>query len=157
MAQQLIQAYQQAPWRTQVLRLRTYLLLILVFALVTGLYLSISAQAAMAGLGSQQGEWDRQSLLREVSSLKVKLGSLTSVVAMEERALKLGYKPAPVDSGMYVVVPGYSGRPIVNLAPPPGPDSLPTGTLKAEYTESLWEFLFKTINGFQLTQGGKLP
>jgi hypothetical protein len=157
MAQQLIQAYQQAPWRIQVQRLRTFLLLILVFALVTGMYLYISAQAAMAGLGTQQGEWLRQDLLREVASLKVQLGSLTSVAAMEERATKLGYKSPPADKGMYVVVPGYSGRPVVNLAPPPGPDVLPSATLKPEYTESLWEFLFKTVNGLQINQGGKKP
>jgi hypothetical protein len=155
MAQQLMQAYQQAPWRIQVQRLRTFLLLILVFALVTGMYLYISAQAAMAGLDTQQGEWLRQDLLREVASLKVKLGTLTSVSAMEERAIKLGYKPAPSDKGMYVVVPGYSGRPTVNLAPPAGPDVLPTSALKPEYTESLWEFLFKNVSGLQITPGGK--
>ncbi len=157
MAQRLMQAYQQAPWRIQVQRLGTFLLLILVFALVTSMYLYISAQAAMAGLGTQQGEWLRQDLLREVSSLKVKLGSLTSVAAMEERAVRLGFKPVSADKGMYVVVPGYSGRPVVNLAPPPGPDALPTSTLKPEYTESLWEFLFKTVNGLQITTGGKQP
>jgi hypothetical protein len=157
MAQRVMQAYQQAPWRIQVQRLRTFLLVILVFALVTGMYLYISAQAAMAGLGAQQGEFLRQDLLREVASLQVQLGSLTSVAALEKRSGDKGYKPAPPDKGMYVVVPGFSGRPVVNLAPPPGPDVLPTNPLKPEYTESLWEVLFKTVNGLQINQGGNLP
>ena len=156
MAHKLIQAYQQAPWRTQVQRLRTYLLLIVVFALVTGMYLYISAQAAMAGLSTQQGEWVREGLIREIASKKMELGALTSFENMEKRATALGYKPVPADKGMYVVVSGYSGRPQVNLAPPPGLDNLPQSTLKQEYTESIWELLFKTVNGLQLNRGGSL-
>jgi hypothetical protein len=156
MAQKLIQAYQQAPWRTQVQRLRTFLLVILVFALVTGMYLFISAQAAMAGLSTQQGEWTREDLLREIASKRIELGTLTSVENMEKRATALGYKPVPADKGMYVIVPGYSGRPQVNLAPPPGPDMLPQATLKQEYKESIWELLFKTVNGLQISRGGSL-
>ena len=106
MAHKLIQAYQQAPWRTQVQRLRTYLLLIVVFALVTGMYLYISAQAAMAGLSTQQGEWVREGLIREIASKKMELGALTSFENMEKRATALGYKPVPADKGMYVVVSG---------------------------------------------------
>jgi hypothetical protein len=68
----------------------------------------------------------------------------------------LGYKPVPADKGMYVIVPGYSGRPQVNLAPPPGPDMLPQATLKQEYKESIWELLFKTVNGLQISRGGSL-
>ena len=154
MAQRLTQAYQQAPWRIQVQRLRTFFLVILVFALVTGMYLYISAQAAMAGLNTQQGEWHREELMREIASKKSELGALTSVENMEKRAIALGYKPIAADKGMYVVVPGYTGRPQVNLAPPAGPDVLPQGTLKREYTESIWEFLFKTVNGLQLNRGG---
>ena len=78
MAQHLIQAYQQAPWRIQVQRLRTFFLVILVFALVTGMYLYISAQAAMAGLNTQQGEWLREELIREIASKKSELGALTA-------------------------------------------------------------------------------
>lgn len=154
MAQKLIQAYQQAPWRTQVQRLRTFLLLIVVFALVTGMYLYISAQAAMAGLSTQQGEWVREELIREIASKKIELGTLISVENMEKRAATLGYKPVPADKGMYVIVSGYSGRPLVNLAPPPGPDMLPQSTLKQEYTESIWEFLFKTVHGLQVNREG---
>ena len=157
MTQHLKQAYQQAPWRIQVQRLRTFLLLILVFTLVTGMYLYISAQAAVAGLNIQQGEDRRDVLMRDIASLNIELGKLNSVANMEERAIKAGYKPVPPDKGMYVMVPGYSGRPQVNLAPPPGPDSLPEATLKPEYTQSLWELLFQTVNGLHFNPGGLQP
>ena len=75
MAQKIIQAYQQAPWRIQVQRLRTFLVLILVFTLVTGMYLYISAQAAMAGLNIQEGEYRRDVLMREIATLKIQLGT----------------------------------------------------------------------------------
>ncbi len=157
MAQHLIQAYQQAPWRIQVQRLRTFLLVILVTALVAGMYLYISAQAAVAGLNIQEGEDRRDVLMRDIASLNLQLGTLNSVANMEQRAIKAGFKPVPADKGMYVMVPGYYGRPLGNLAPPPGPDMLPENNLKPEYTQSLWEFMFQTVNGLQLNQGGQQP
>jgi hypothetical protein len=147
MTQRLIQAYQQAPWRIQVQRLRTFLLLILAFALITGMYLFVSAQAAMAGLNIQDKEYEREVLLREIASLKIQLGQLSSMTSMEARAIKAGFKPVAADKGMYVVVSGYYGRPPLNLAPAPGPDLLPEATLKPEYTQSLWEFLFQKFSG----------
>ncbi len=157
MAQHLIQAYQQAPWRIQVQRLRTFLLVILIGALIAGMYLYISGQAAVTGLKIQEAEDYRDTLLREISTLNVQLGQLNSVANMEDRATKAGYKPIAPDKGMYVMVPGYYGRPQVNLAPPPGPNMLPTDQIKPEYTQSLWEFLFQTVNGLQLNQGGQQP
>jgi hypothetical protein len=153
MSQKIIQAYQQAPWRIQVQRLRTFLVIILVFTLVTGMYLSISAQAATTGLNIQDGEYQREVLLRELATLKVQLGDLTSISNMEQRAIKEGYKPVDPEKGMYVLVKGYTGKPPVELAPPPGPNMLPAASLKPEYTQSLWEFLFETVNGLKLSQG----
>lgn len=157
MAQRIIQAYQQAPWRLQIQRLRTFLLLILLAALVAGMYLYISGQAAMAGLYIQDGEYERQRLLREIATLKTQLGNLTSSAVLEERAVVGGYKPVALDKGMYVVVPGYTGRPTVSFAPPAGLDMLSTETLKPEYTQSLWEWLFETASGIRLGSGGGQP
>ncbi len=153
MAQRLIQAYQQAPWRIQVQRLRTLLLVILMFALVTGIYLFISAQAAMAGLNIQDGEFYREKLQREIASLKTQLGNVNSIAVMEERAIKAGFKPAPKDQGMYVIVTGYTGKPQVNLAPPPGPDLIPENKIKPEYTTSLSEWLFRMSAGMRPVPG----
>jgi len=155
MAQRLIQAYQQAPWRIQIQRLRTLLLLILMFALVTGIYLFISAQAAMAGLNIQDGEFYREKLQREIASLKTDLGKVNSIATMEERATKAGYKPAASNKGMYVIVTGYFGRPPVNLAPPPGPDLIPETRLKPEYTTSLSEWLYRMSIELRPVPGGK--
>jgi hypothetical protein len=157
MAQHLIQAYQQAPWRLQVQRIRTFLLVILIGALIAGMYLYISAQAAVTGLKIQDAEDRRDVLMREISTNYVQLSALKSVANMEARAAKAGYKEASPNKGMYVMVPGYYGRPAVNLAPPPGPDMLPVDKLKPEYTQSLWELLFQTVNGLQLNQGGQQP
>lgn len=155
MAQRVTQAYQQAPWRIQVQRLRTLLLLILMFALVAGIYLFVSAQAATAGLNIQDGEFYREKLQREIASLKTQLGNVTSIAAMEDRAIKANFKPAPGDMGMYVIVNGYYGKPQVNLAPPPGPDLIPETKLKPEYTTSLSEWLFRMTNGLTLVSGGQ--
>lgn len=153
MSQKITQAYQQAPWRIQVQRLRTFFVMILVFTLVTGMYLYISGQAATTGLNIQDGEYQREILLREIATLKIQLGDLTSVSTMEQRATKAGYKPVDAEKGMYVLVKGYTGKEQVNLAPPPGPDMLPNARLKPEYTRSLWEVLFEMVNGLKLSQG----
>lgn len=155
MAQRLIQAYQQAPWRIQIQRLRTVLLLILLAALVTGVYLFISAQAAMAGLNIQDGEFYREKLQREIASLKTQLGNVNSIATMEGRAIKAGYKPAPSDKGMYVIVTGYFGKTQVNLAPPPGPDLIPETRLKPEYTTSLSEWMVRMSTELRPVSGGK--
>lgn len=155
MAQKLIQAYQQAPWRIQVQRLRTVLLLILMFAIVTGIYLFISAQAAMAGLNIQDGEFYREKMQREIASLKTQLGTVNSIAVMEDRASKAGFKPAPIDQGMYVSVTGYTGKPQVNLAPPSGPDLIPDMKLKPAYTTSLSEWLFRMSAGLKPVSGGQ--
>lgn len=157
MSQKITQAYHQAPWRIQIQRLGTFLVIILIFTLVTGMYLSISAQAATIGLNIQDGEYNREVLLREVATLKIQLGDLTSISNMEKRAKDSGYKPVDPEKGMYVLVKGYTGRPPVILAPAPGPDMLQTAGLKPEYTQSLWDFLFTTVNGLKLSQEGPLP
>ncbi len=157
MAQKMMQAYQQAPWRLQIQRLGTFLLVVIGVILIAGMYLFISAQAATAGLNIQADEFYRERLMREIASLKTQLGALNSMAAMEERAQKAGYKPAPADKGMYVTVSGYTGQPQVNLAPPPGPDMLPQAKLKPEYTQSLWEWLFTVANGLRPATGEKLP
>jgi len=101
-------------------RLRTFLLVILIGALICRDVFIYLRQAAVTGLNIQNDEDYRDVLLREISTMSIQLGQLNSVASMEDRATKAGYKPVAPDKGMYVMVPGYFGRPQVNLAPPPG-------------------------------------
>jgi len=50
MAQNLIQAYRQAPWRTQLQWIGFFLLGLVIIVTVAGLYLSITAQSTTAGV-----------------------------------------------------------------------------------------------------------
>lgn len=157
MPRKMVQAYHQAPWRLQIQNMGAYLIVIVVIAVMVMLRLVIMAQAATTGLNLRDDEYTREELLRTVSSLKITLGELTAVSAMEKRAIAAGFKPLKANTGMYVLVNGYTGRPQVSLAPPPGPDLLPNRLLRPEYTNSLWELVFQTANDLKLSQKGPQP
>ncbi len=142
MNHRLIQAYKQAPWRLQLQRIGVFFLVLVGLAVVAGLYLGISAEAASAGLKAQQLSSEMDDLQRSIDDLNSKLAGQTSAAVMRGRAEDLGYYfPKDVDP-LYVVVPGYSGRQQVDLAPKYSSSSLEKPLLKTGYTESLYDVLF---------------
>src|SRR5512140_2152457 len=117
MTQSLIQAYRQAPWRNQLKWIATFLLGVIVVALVAGLYLSISAQSVTIGLQIQVANQEKIDLQQDIADLNNRLGDLTAGPAMLARAKDLGYEfidPADIE---YILVSGYSGRQTAILAP----------------------------------------
>ena len=61
MEKDLLQAYKQAPWRTQIQRVGAFLLVVVVIAVIAGLYLNISGQSAATGRRIQNLESDCKS------------------------------------------------------------------------------------------------
>jgi len=158
MAQSLIQAYRQAPWRKQLQGLFLFLLVLVGIAMIAWVYLSISAQAATAGLEIQFLEEDRDDLARQIADLQSQLGYLTSAGEMERRAKELGFEPADPTNLDYVVIPGYTGRQTPYLAPAPVTETTTNASLiKPAYTQSLWEFLFQGSLAWSEAIGGTLP
>jgi cell division protein FtsL len=145
MTQHLIQAYRQAPWRVQLQRLGVIFAVLVAIALVAIIYITISAQAASAGMDFQKLEADREDLVRQNADLANTLASLTSEEAMQPRAKTLGYKDLATDKAVYVVVPNYVGRQEPSFAPLPSADRFSEPLIKPSYTESLWEYLFKGV------------
>jgi hypothetical protein len=111
-------------------------------ALVAGLYLDVSAEAASAGLKVQKLSVDIDDLQRSIDDLNSRLASQNSAAVMRERATKLGFVfPKDVEP-LYVVVPGYNGRQQIDLAPKYSSSSVEKPLLKPGYTESLYDILF---------------
>lgn len=138
----VIQAYKQAPWRIQLQRIGVFLLALVGLALVAGLYLDVSAEAASAGLKLQKLSLEKDDLQRSIDDLNSRLASRNSAAAMRGRATELGFVfPDQIDP-LYVVVPGYSGRTQIDLAPKYSPASLEKPLLKPVYTQSLYDVLF---------------
>jgi hypothetical protein len=48
-ATNIIHAYRQAPWRVQRQYVGAFLLMVIVVALISGLYLDVTARSALAG------------------------------------------------------------------------------------------------------------
>ena len=87
-----IQAFKQAPWRNHVQVAGFFLLSLVILLLVASVYLSISGQAAAAGLEAYRLNLDRTDLERQIADRKSQLANLTSSPSMEKRALDMGFE-----------------------------------------------------------------
>ncbi|MBL8100723.1 MAG: hypothetical protein JNK81_16190 [Anaerolineales bacterium] len=135
-----IHAYRVAPWRVQRQWIGNALLLVVVLALVAGLYLNVTSRTAIAGREIQ----DLMSAIaisqQTSSDLHTQLASLTSASAMEQRARLLGFRPVTSEDLQYLVVPGYVAPEPVNLSSNALPQ-LSALTIPPEYNQSLLDWL----------------
>lgn len=140
----LLQAYPNAPWRNQVQVIGVFAVGLVTVAILAGLYLVVSVQAATLGREIQEIQADVLDVQRENANLETELARLTSAAVMENRARELGFVPIGESSREYLPVPGYAPRQAVVLAPPPGM-AVPAGT---EYPPELNETLFQWLAGW---------
>jgi hypothetical protein len=103
----------------------------------------LSAEATEAGTIIRGLELEREERQIRIADLNTKLAYLRSAAFMEQRAESLGYRSATIDDIVYVEVPGYSGRQVVLLAPPPGNEPVNASIIKPAYRQSLWEWLYQ--------------
>lgn len=140
----LVHAYRQAPWRLQRQWLGAFLLAVFAIAMVSSLYLDITAQAAISGREIQGLTADIAATGQTNADLQTQVAVLTATDAMEARAKELGYQPIDPTKLQYVVVPGYTqAKPLTPDGAPALQPSAPT--IPPEYTESLIEWLQKAL------------
>ncbi len=136
----LVHAYRQAPWRIQRQWLGGFLLGVLAIAMVSSLYLDITAQAAISGREIQGLTSDISSIEQGNADLQTRLAELNSDALMEKRAKDLGYEPVDPTQLQYIIVPGYAApQPDILAVAPALQPSAPT--IAPQYTESLIEWL----------------
>lgn len=152
----MVQAYRQAPWRIQTQRGVLLLIAAILGASVLWMMVSVTIQAAAAGLQVQQYESDQEDLERQIASLRTQIGVLTSASQMEKRADALGFQAVKQEDITYMVVPGYAGRSPNIQAPPPG-STIPEPIVKPAYTQSLWEWLLLGVLSTSEQPGGTSP
>lgn len=150
----LTQAFKQAPWRLQVQTVGLFLVALVVVLMIASVYLSISGQAAAAGLGAYQMNFERQDLERQIADHKAQIAILTSATTMEIRAKEMGFERIDPSEAVYVSVPGYAGKQAVVLAPPPGITETDQVIIKSAYRQSLWDWFFSGINRLSASTGG---
>lgn len=144
------QAYPQAPWRGQMQFLGLFLVILVLLSIVAGVYLSVSARSAAIGRHIQEMQNSIRLHEQDNETLKSKLAELSSSRNLEERSADIGFVPAQVDEAIYVLVPGYSGRPPITLAPQAEEAVIRAPVLPDEYTESLFDWIFRQISPYVL-------
>jgi cell division protein FtsL len=146
MKNRTMQAYQQAPWRIQVQWIGLFLLILLLVASVSGVYLSVSASASTAGREIQylQSKIDRDNL--GIANLSSELAFLTSAAQMDQRAKDMGFVSVDAENETYIVVPGYVQQDTVQLAPPLGQVMIQPPVIQPSYTQSLWDWIMQMLS-----------
>jgi hypothetical protein len=125
-------------------------------ASVLWVMVSVSVQAATAGLEIQDLEFEQERIQREIAALRTQYAAITSTEIMAQRAARKGFVPITPDDITYVVVPGYTGRRPQIQAPPPG-SSFQQPLVKPAYTQSLWEWLLQGFLAIREQPGGVSP
>lgn len=141
MKKNLLQAYKQAPWRTQLQWIGIFLLILVGIAVVAGVYLMISGRAAVTGRHIQSLESDITALEMEINDLRTQYAELSSARSLSERAEDLNMSLLNPLEAMYIEVPGYVPPSEPKLAPPPSVEEISTPVLLPEFTASLWDWL----------------
>lgn len=145
----LVQAYRQAPWRTQRQWIFIFLLAMVALGMVAGLYLNVTARAALAGRQVQVLEASIAQTQRANADLQTQIAAQLSSVNMAQRAAALGFEPAAPEMLEYVVVDGYFRPPPVNMSPATS-DSAQVAAIDPLYTQSLLQWLGEKIGASAL-------
>ena len=158
---QIRQAYSQTPWRKQLQVIVAFLLVVVLAALVAAIYLSVTSQAATLGRqiqdiqirmeGSQRLDLEEEvdfvevvpieEIRIEIADLQGQLATNLSAAVMNPKAERMGFIASNQEETTYFKVPGYQGRPLARLAPPPAPMTVNTTVLAPAYRESLIDWL----------------
>jgi cell division protein FtsL len=132
-------AYKEAPWQRQQQWIALFLLAVTVVGIVAGVYLNITARAAIAGREIQGLEADIVKNQRINADIETRLGTLLSTEELRRRAISLGYQPVDMNALEYVVVPGYTGVKPLALGNDK-PDAV-SAEISPEFTQSLFDWL----------------
>lgn len=139
------QAYSQAPWRKQLQWIGLIMLVLVLIAMVAGIYLSVSAQASTAGREIQMMYNDMEIMRRDIENLESQLAFLDSNAEMQKRAENLGFKEIDSDEILFILVPGYLHANQIDLGNAPGSPLQSSPTLSPEYTQSLIDWISERV------------
>lgn len=145
MKNSILQAYKQAPWRTQLQWMGLFLLGLVLASAITGLYLNISAQAATAGRKIQSLESDIDEINNRIAERTADLASIRSAQNMLARAEELGFSVMDAKQAVYLEVPGYNPNPDLVLAPPRVNVISESPIIRSSYKASLWDWFVERI------------
>ncbi|MDY6872507.1 MAG: hypothetical protein SVR81_00860 [Chloroflexota bacterium] len=145
MKKRLLQAHKQSPWRVQMQWIGLFLLGLVLVSAITGVYLSISAQAAAAGRNIQSLNYEINLINDEIADLTTDLAAAQSVEKMMKRAKELGFRMLDPNEAVYIEVPGLDPYAELELAPPRVNVLQETPLIQPTYKSSLWDWFVSNI------------
>jgi cell division protein FtsL len=116
-----------------------FLVGVVILAMLAGLYLDVTARAAITGREIQNLELKITANKRVNADLQTQIATLQSNQVMEQRAKELGFEPLNMGDVEYVVVPGYFPQDTANFVNPVNqPDPI---AASPEFKQSLFEWV----------------
>jgi cell division protein FtsL len=152
--QDFTQAFSQTPWRKQIQGIGLFLLILVLVALVAGVYLNVSTRAAVVGRQIQEMQSNILELERSNADKQSQYGVMTSAIQMRERANALGFIPSTSLDTQYLNVEGYTGRqPLILAAEHTEFNTSPI--IVPAFRESLWDWIEKMAqySSLQISRG----
>ncbi|MCX6065604.1 MAG: hypothetical protein NT121_07600 [Chloroflexi bacterium] len=120
-----------------------FLAIMVLAGMLIGLYLNVTARAAIAGREIQNLEAEITANKRVNADLQTQIAGLLSYHSLDERAKAMGFEPLKQEEMDYIVVPGYFPQQGVSLVTPTADaDILATSP---EYSESLFSWLARQM------------
>ncbi len=151
------QAYLQTPWRKQMQVIGVFLLSLLIPTLIASIYLNVTVRAAASGREILLMQDKIEAIELENADLETQLGIITSAAAMQKKAEDLGFVRVQQGEALFMVVPGYTPRQSVILAPPPNPIKTITIAMPPDFSQSLLDLVKEKLNVAALSTKGKAP
>lgn len=142
----LLNAYRQAPWRTQRQIIGLFLAALVALTMLAAIYLDVTAETAMLGRKVQHLETEIAYQRQRNADLEAQIAALTSIDEMKQRAGRLGFRPLEADVLEYLPVVGYRPTRVVKLGAEPDP-KLNAPLVPPEYTQSLLEWFEQYLVG----------
>lgn len=135
------QAYHEIPWRAQLQRVLSTATFGLVIVAMSFLQVTLNAEISSLGRDIQRLQIESTELRESISSTQSELAYLTSIEIMSQRADEMGFRPIQSSEAVYIVVPGYDGRPSYDKTITIEPVIIEETALPDEYTETLIEWI----------------
>lgn len=146
---QIVNKVKQAPWRVQRQWIGLVLLCVVLIAMVAGIYINVSARAAISGRQIQLLTSQIDSNKREIADMEIGLAKVTAAEAMQARAESLGFQPATTEDITYLVVDGFQERTPARFSSLASSEQV--SFLKNEYMETLFDWFTRQVNTPRVT------
>ncbi len=134
-----LRSYREVAARLRSQWIAMFLVGVVAIAMLAGLYLDVTARAAIAGREIQSLEQQITVNERANADLETQIAILMSNQTLEQRAKSMGFEPVTPEQVQYVAVPGYFPKQAVTFVTQMSSQDIIAAS--PEFKQSLFEWL----------------